>query len=263
LLESELFGHVRGAFTGADRERKGLIREAGRGTVLLDEIGEMPHKMQAGLLRVLQERKVRPVGASIEQEVHCRFIFATHRNLRKMVDEGTFREDLYYRIVVVEIPIPPLRDHVEDIAPLVDYFLGLFAARYKRDRRTLTREALRQLGRQPWPGNVRQLEHVLLNAWVLSDQAEVDVEDLELPGLPAADRARASDPAPAPRPEDDSPEAPPKDKRRQTLSAHLNDEKSRIAEALASCNWNRVKAAELLGMPRRTFYRRLKQYGLQ
>jgi transcriptional regulator with GAF, ATPase, and Fis domain len=287
LLESELFGHMRGAFTGADRERKGLIREAGKGTVLLDEIGEMPQKMQAGLLRVLQERKVRPVGATVEQDIECRFIFATHRNLRQMVDDGRFREDLYYRIVVVEFEIPPLREHVEDIAPLVDYFLGLFAARYKRDKKTLTRAALRRLAGYDWPGNVRQLEHVLLNAWVLSDQAEIDTEDLELPNQQTSERPRSLAAA-LEEADDDIDEtsravtssavksgsstgsaasssatksgAPGK---RQTLSSHLNDEKSRIAEALAACNWNRVRAAEMLGMPRRTFYRRLKQYHLQ
>jgi serine/threonine-protein kinase PknK len=265
LLESELFGHARGAFTGADRERKGLLREAGRGTVLLDEIGEMPHKMQASLLRVLQERKVRPVGATAEIDIECRFIFATHRNLRQMVDEGRFREDLYYRIVVVELTIPSLRDHLEDIPPLVDYFLGLFAARYKREKKTLTRAALRRLSSYDWPGNVRQLEHVLLNAWVLSDQAEMDVEDLDLPDQAGHDRSRppaqASDSEELEPSEHTAPEARPP--ARQTLSSHLNDEKARIAEALAACNWNRVRAAEMLGMPRRTFYRRLKQYQLQ
>jgi DNA-binding NtrC family response regulator len=276
LLESELFGHVRGAFTGADRERKGLIREAGAGTVLLDEIGEMPHKMQAALLRVLQERKVRPVGGTNEQEIDCRFIFATHRNLRQMVDEGKFREDLYYRIVVVELTIPALRDHVEDIAPLVDYFFGLFAARYKREKKTLTRAALRRLASYDWPGNVRQLEHVLLNAWVLSDEEEIDVEDLELPAVPGAERFRSQAPVaelgafdvdePSPAlsaPSPSAPPAPPSPPRRHSLSSHLKDEKARITEALAACNWNRVRAAEMLGMPRRTFYRRLKQYHLQ
>jgi serine/threonine-protein kinase PknK len=264
LLESELFGHVRGAFTGADRERKGLLREAGRGTVLLDEIGEMPHKMQASLLRVLQERKVRPVGATNEIDIECRFIFATHRNLRQMVDEGRFREDLYYRIVVVELTIPSLRDHLEDIPPLVDYFLGLFAARYKREKKTLTRAALRRLASYSWPGNVRQLEHVLLNAWVLCDQAEIDIEDLDLPDgqsdahlreLEDDDSEEITTPAQEARPTNEA--------RRQTLSGHMSDEKTRIAEALAACNWNRVRAAEMLGMPRRTFYRRLKQYQLQ
>ena len=266
LLESELFGHVRGAFTGADRERKGLIREAGSGTVLLDEIGEMPHKMQASLLRVLQERKVRPVGATAELDIECRFVFATHRNLRQMVDDGRFREDLYYRIVVVEIQIPALREHLEDIAPLVDYFLGLFAARYKREKKTLTRAALRRLAGFDWPGNVRQLEHVLLNAWVLSDQAEIDVEDLEIPSPHGAERARPASAAPV-EPEfeleEEADDEPERETRRQTLSSHLNDERARIAEALAACNWNRVRAAEMLGMPRRTFYRRLKQYQLQ
>ena len=265
LLESELFGHVRGAFTGADRERKGLLREAGRGTVLLDEIGEMPHKMQASMLRVLQERKVRPVGGTAEIDIECRFIFATHRNLRQMVDDGRFREDLYYRIVVVELTIPSLRDHVEDIPPLVDYFLGLFAARYKREKKTLARAALRRLSSYDWPGNVRQLEHVLLNAWVLSDQAEIDVEDLDLPDQGGHDRSRP--PAPDPDSEEIAPPAQvtseSRPAARQTLSSHLNDEKTRIAEALAACNWNRVRAAEMLGMPRRTFYRRLKQYQLQ
>jgi serine/threonine-protein kinase PknK len=266
LLESELFGHVRGAFTGADRERKGLLREAGRGTVLLDEIGEMPHKMQASLLRVLQERKVRPVGATAEQDIECRFIFATHRNLRQMVEAGRFREDLYYRIVVVELTIPSLRDHVEDIPPLVDYFLGLFAARYKREKKTLTRAALRRLQSYDWPGNVRQLEHVLLNAWVLSDQAEIDVEDLDLPDSHGHERSRP--PAAEPEDSEEVPSTPSgsgeaRPAARQTLSSHLNDEKARIAEALAACNWNRVRAAEMLGMPRRTFYRRLKQYQLQ
>ena len=268
LLESELFGHVRGAFTGADRERKGLIREAGRGTVLLDEIGEMPHKMQAGLLRVLQERKVRPVGASLEQDIECRFIFATHRNLKQMVEAGKFREDLYYRIVVVEIQLPALRDHVEDIAPLIDYFLGLFAARYKRDKKTLTRAALRRMASFDWPGNVRQLEHVLLNAWVLSDQSEIDVQDLELPATTVSERVRSQAPSEIPSHDADEPPPPspapaPSPPKRQTLSSHLKDEKARIADALAACNWNRVRAAEMLGMPRRTFYRRLKQYHLQ
>jgi DNA-binding NtrC family response regulator len=183
-----------------------------------------------------------------------------------MVDEGRFREDLYYRIVVVELTIPPLRDHAEDIPPLVDYFLGLFAARYKREKKTLARAALRRLANYEWPGNVRQLEHVLLNAWVLSDQAEIDVEDLDLPDNQGHDRSRPSAAEPPDSEEIESSaggQAEPRPPVRQTLSSHLSDEKARIAEALAACNWNRVRAAEMLGMPRRTFYRRLKQYQLQ
>ncbi|HEY6080080.1 MAG TPA: sigma 54-interacting transcriptional regulator [Polyangiaceae bacterium] len=251
LLESELFGHVRGAFTGADRERKGLIREAEGGSILLDEIGEMPVKMQAGLLRVLQEKRVRPVGGAEEQEVDVRILFATNRDLERMVQEGKFRADLYYRIHVVEVHLPALRDRNEDVPQLVDYFLGLFAARYKRDKKTVTRDALRRLQSYGWPGNVRQLEHVLLNAWVMSDDQELLAEDLELPDgfSPSLDRPDSSAPRAAVK--------------KGTTSQHRRDERERIIEALRSCNWNRVKAAELSGIPRRTFYRRLREYGIQ
>jgi len=249
LLESELFGHVRGAFTGADRERKGLFREAEGGSILLDEIGEMPLKMQAGLLRVLQEKRVRPVGGNDEQPVDVRILFATNRDLERMVKEGKFREDLYYRIHVVEIHLPALRERGEDVPQLVDYFLGLFAARYKREKKNVAREALRRLQAYGWPGNVRQLEHVLLNAWVMSEDQELLPEDFELPDgfRPASDRSP-------------SVLRPPK---KGTTSQHRRDERERILEALRSCNWNRVKAAEVSGIPRRTFYRRLREYGIQ
>jgi transcriptional regulator with PAS, ATPase and Fis domain len=254
LLESELFGHVRGAFTGADRERKGLIREAQGGSILLDEIGEMPLKMQAGLLRVLQEKKVRPVGGAHEEAVDVRILFATNRDLERMVQEGKFREDLYYRIHVVEIHLPALRDRAEDVPQLVDYFLGLFAARYKRDKKSVAREALRRLQSYGWPGNVRQLEHVLLNAWVMSDEQELLAEDFELPdGFNAASERDA----------EVSSIGLARAAKKGTTSQHRRDERERIIEALRSCNWNRVKAAELSGIPRRTFYRRLREYGIQ
>jgi DNA-binding NtrC family response regulator len=254
LLESELFGHVRGAFTGADRERKGLIREAQGGAVLLDEIGEMPHKMQAGLLRVLQEHKVRPVGGTTEEPVDVRFIFATHRDLEQLVREGKFREDLYYRIHVVELHMPSLSQRRDDIPALVDHFLGIFAARYRRERKALTRDSLRVLMDYDWPGNVRQLEHVLLNAWILSDQEEIEPEDIELPV-----RALSSVPSAA------APSQSPPELRSQVagLSRHRNEERERILEALRASSWNRVKAAELIGIPRRTFYRRLREYKIQ
>ncbi len=259
LLESELFGHVRGAFTGADRERKGLIREAQGGTVLLDEIGEMPHKMQAGLLRVLQERKVRPVGGTREEPVDCRFIFATHRDLEALVEQGKFREDLYYRIHVVGVELPPLRERLDDIPLLVDHFLTIFAARYKRERRTLSKDALRRLARFPWPGNVRQLEHVLLNAWVLSEEPEIDAADIDLPDeLAAVPSSR-----PVVAPPASAAGKPSSRSTKGTLSEHRRTEKDRIIAALEACNWNRVKAAELSGIPRRTFYRRLREYNIQ
>jgi len=258
LLESELFGHVRGAFTGADRERKGLIREAEGGAVLLDEIGEMPHKMQAGLLRVLQERQVRPVGGTKEEDVDVRFLFATHRDLAKLVQEGKFREDLYYRIHVVELRMPSLSERREDIPALVDHFLGIFAARYRRDRKALAREALRLLTAHDWPGNVRQLEHVLLNAWILSDNEEIQPEDLELPG------EMSLGPSSVPINGDTTPARPARDSvSQQTLSKHRTAERDKILECLKACSWNRLKAAELSGIPRRTFYRRLREYKIQ
>jgi DNA-binding NtrC family response regulator len=250
LLESELFGHVRGAFTNADRDRKGLFREAAEGTILLDEIGEMSPKMQAGLLRVLQERVVRPVGGTREEPVDTRVIAATHRDLAKMVALGTFREDLYYRLNVIEVSIPPLRDRVEDIPLLVDHFLGLFGARYGRERRSVSRAGLKQLAAHPWPGNVRQLENALLNAWVLSDHPELDADDFELP----AAQPRTSQGSEASSAALDA---------ATSLDAHRASERERILAALAECNWNRLKAAELVGLPRRTFYRRLKEYGIQ
>jgi transcriptional regulator with GAF, ATPase, and Fis domain len=254
LLESELFGHVRGAFTGADRERKGLIREAEGGSILLDEIGEMPVKMQAGLLRVLQEKRVRPVGGTTEELVDVRILFATNRDLERMVQEGKFREDLYYRIHVVEIHLPALRERSDDVPQLVDYFLGLFAARYKREKKSVSREALRRLQQYGWPGNVRQLEHVLLNAWVMSEDQELLPEDFEIPDgfrpVPVGSSSSSSSSQSRPI-------------KKATTSQHRRDERERIIEALRSCNWNRVKAAEVAGIPRRTFYRRLREYGIQ
>jgi serine/threonine-protein kinase PknK len=264
LLESELFGSVRGAFTGADRDRRGLLREGEGGSVLLDEIGEMPHKMQAGLLRVLQEGKVRPVGGSQEESVNIRLMFATNRDLEQLVRAGTFREDLYYRIHVVELRLPALRDRREDIPQLVDHFLGLFAARYKRERKTVTREALRRLCDYSWPGNVRQLEHVLLNAWVLSERPEIECADFEFPdgSVPSEPRPEAA-PSAAPDPGSAESAAPgPRRSRRSSVPQRM-DERDSILRALEQCNWNRLKAAELLGIPRRTLYRRLKQYKIQ
>ncbi|MBX3216073.1 MAG: sigma 54-interacting transcriptional regulator [Labilithrix sp.] len=253
LLESELFGHVRGAFTGADRDRKGLFREADSGTILLDEIGEMPHKMQAGLLRVLQEKTVRPVGGAKEEPCNARVIAATNRDLGQMVAEGTFREDLFYRLHVIELKVPPLRERADDVPALIDHFLTLFSARHKRERKSLERAAVRRLQSYDWPGNVRQLEHVLLNAWLLSEDDEIRSEDLDLPsssarGLPA-EGPRAASPTGA-------------GARARTQEEFKDVEKEKILSALARCNWNRVQAAKMVGIPRRTFYRRLKDYGI-
>jgi len=252
LLESELFGHVRGAFTGADRDRKGLFREAEGGTILLDEIGELPKKMQAGLLRTLQEKTVRPVGSAKEEPIDARIIAATNRDLAQMVEEGTFREDLYYRLNVVELRIPALRERLEDIPPLIDHFLTLFSARYRRERKSVEREALRLLSAYDWPGNVRQLEHALLNAWLLGEGSEIAADDLELPDAKGHAQGTVTGPRGG-----DSPSSPV-----QSMNDFKDTERERILTALSACNWNRVQASKMIGVPRRTFYRRLKQYGI-
>jgi serine/threonine-protein kinase PknK len=252
LLESELFGHVRGAFTGADRDRKGLFREAEQGSILLDEIGEMPQKMQAGLLRVLQEKTVRPVGGVKEESCNARVIAATNRDLGQMVAEGTFREDLFYRLHVIELKVPPLRERADDIPALIDHFLTLFSSRHKRERKTIERNAVRRLQSYEWPGNVRQLEHVLLNAWLLSEDDEINSDDLDLPL--SGPRSLAPEPARA--------IATTAAGRARTQEEYKDVEKEKILAALARCNWNRVQAAKMVGIPRRTFYRRLKDYGI-
>jgi transcriptional regulator with GAF, ATPase, and Fis domain/serine/threonine protein kinase len=252
LLESELFGHVRGAFTGAERDRKGLFREAEHGTLLLDEIGELPTKMQAGLLRVLQEKTVRPVGGAKEETCNARVIAATNRDLSQMVAEGTFREDLFYRLHVIELKVPPLRERSDDIPALIDHFLTLFSSRHNRERKSVERTAVRRLQAYEWPGNVRQLEHVLLNAWLLSEDDEITAEDLDLPA--ASTRSAARETARG--------VASSAAVRVRTEEEHKDVEKEKILAALARCNWNRVQAAKMIGIPRRTFYRRLKEYGI-
>ncbi len=252
LLESELFGCVRGAFTGADRDRRGLFRESQGGTILLDEIGEMPAKMQAGLLRVIQERCVRPVGGTREEPVDVRLVFATHRDLAALVSQGSFREDLFYRINVVELAMPSLRERSEDIPQLVDHFLKLFAARYHQEKKTVSREAMAMLMAQPWRGNVRELENILLNAWVLSDDDDLCPQDFAWRSTsgPTGSEAPPVSPRPSERPVSAAP-------------GSQTEERARIVEALARCGQNRAQAAVLLGIPRRTFYRRLEEYGLK
>jgi DNA-binding NtrC family response regulator len=256
LLESELFGAVKGAFTGADRDRRGVLQEADQGTLLLDEIGEMPQKMQLGLLRVLQEKCVRPVGATREEPVDARIIAATHRDLTRMVSDGTFRADLFYRLHVVELHVPALRERVEDIPLLIDFFLSRFATRYRRERKTVSRAALRRLCSYAWPGNVRQLEHILLSAWLMTEGTEIRPDDLEIPSdklhPSLGNDLRVDDPPARPSP-------PPGAKSKEEFKAA---ERERILGALTASNWNRVQAAKLINLPRRTFYRRLKEFGI-
>jgi transcriptional regulator with GAF, ATPase, and Fis domain/Tfp pilus assembly protein PilF len=241
LLESELFGHVRGSFTGADRDKRGLFVSADGGTLFLDEIGDMAMRMQTDLLRVLQERRVRPIGGVDDVPVDVRVLAACGKPLRELVSAGRFREDLYYRLNVVEISLPPLRERTGDIPLLIDHMLRAHATRLDMPKRTLSRGAVRRLCAYPWPGNVRQLEHVLLSAWVLSEGPVIGEADLRLE--PVGSPARSAQPP--------------------ATGDRQGDEKRRILGALEQTNWNRSRAAEVLGMPRRTFYRRLKVHGIQ
>ncbi|HEY8429037.1 MAG TPA: sigma 54-interacting transcriptional regulator [Sandaracinaceae bacterium] len=259
LLESELFGHVRGAFTGADRDRPGVLVKASRGTLFLDEVGDMPAKMQVDLLRVLQDRKLHPVGSEEEVEVDVRVIAASNKPLRELVERGQFREDLYYRLNVVEIWLPPLRERAEDIPLLCEHFLATFAKRDGVPPKRISREAVQRLLAHPLPGNVRQLEHILLNAWVMAEGDVIDADDLALADdgtpLPVPPRLeRALRDAAPPRAAGSAPPA--------SIEEYKDLEKRRILEALEACAWNRVRAAKALGMARRTFYRRLKEYDI-
>ena len=245
LIESELFGHVRGAFTGAVRDKKGVFVEADGGTLLLDEVGDMPPKMQTDLLRTLQERKVRPLGSAKELSIDVRVIAATQAPLGELVKAGRFREDLYYRLSVVEIPIPTLRERLDDLPLLVDHFLNAFATRFATGRKTVSREAMRYLMTLPWPGNVRQLEHAILNAWVLAEGDVLTPDDFNPAmggggggGLPTATSAVPS------------------------RALFESNEREKMLDALHQVKWNKTKAAHVLGMPRRTFYRKLERYGI-
>ena len=248
LLESELFGHVRGAFTGADRERKGLFTAAHGGTLFLDEIGDMPARMQVDLLRALQEKTIRPIGAQQDIKVDVRVIAASNKPLAELIRAKRFREDLYYRLNVVTLKLPGLRERGEDIPLLCDHFLTVFSTQMKTEKKRLTRAALRALMEYAWPGNVRQLEHALMNASVLADGTVLDVEDFTL-------EAPVSPPALHVEPRPVAAAAVATDRRTR--------ERQQILEALEASNWNKTRAAQVLGIPRRTFYRRLKDHGVQ
>lgn len=238
VLESELFGYEKGAFTGADRPTQGLIRSADKGTLFFDEIGELPLKMQAKLLRTLQEREVRPVGSTRSQPVDIRVIAATNRDLEQEVAKGLFRADLYFRISAIPIVQPPLRQRAGDISLLAGHFLRSLTQERPKE---LGAEALRILQAYHWPGNIRELQNVLRRAVALSEQ------DLILPvDLPATLVVQDV------RNPDISPE-------NDTLVAY---EQSAVENALKKTNNNKRQAAQLLGISEATLYRKLKQFGL-
>jgi two-component system response regulator PilR (NtrC family) len=251
LLESELFGHMRGSFTGADSNKKGLLEVAERGTVFLDEIGEMSAVMQVKLLRVLQERRFRRVGGLEEITADIRVVAATNQDLARAITEGRFREDLYYRINVIPIALPPLRDRREDIGLLADHFLTKYNEQMGKEIAAVSRESLELLVQHDWPGNIRELENVMERAVAL-EPTPVILPD----SLPA--NIRGEMPRAATVPVDGLPDAG------FDLEAHVKEiERGYIAEALKRAGGVQVKAAELLGMSFRSFRYYVKKYNLR
>lgn len=242
LLESELFGHEKGSFTGAVKQKLGLLESAKAGTVFLDEVGELPESTQAKLLRVLEERKVMRVGATAPEAIDVRFIFATNRDLEAEVERGAFRRDLYYRINGISIDIPPLRERVGEIEPLARQFLGDAAQREGRTVPTLTAEALAMLKTWPWPGNIRELKNVMERALLLAGDAPITPDAIAIDGHDAPEPVSLS-------------------------GNNLKDEREAaekrvVLEALDKTGGNQTKAAELLGISRRTLVNRLTAYGM-
>lgn len=233
LLESELFGSVRGAFTGADRDRTGVFESANRGTVFLDEIGEVDPSFQVKLLRFLQQREIRPVGAAREKKVDVRVVAATNRDLQKMVDDGKFREDLWFRLNVVRLTLPPLRERRGDVALLAHFFLHKYNARYNRDVK-LTESGLKALRDFTWPGNVRQLQHLIERLTILVNPERIDAETVH-------DAVSAMDPGEAGG---------------ETLA---QAEAEQVRRVLAATGGNKSKAAQILGIERKTLYRKLER----
>jgi two-component system response regulator HydG len=244
LLESELFGHEKGAFTGAGRRKEGRFVQAHGGTLLLDEVGEMPLSMQVKLLRVLQERELTRVGGEAVVAVDVRLVAATNQDLEEMVAAGRFRQDLYYRLNVVGLQIPPLRERREDIPLLAQHFLEVLSRQNRKAVTGFTPAAMDRLIRMDWPGNVRELRNAVERAVVLARASVIDLED---PGFPAPDPT----PSPTPPPEPHAVGA--------TLDAV---EQQAILKTLADAGGNKSETARRLGITRRTLHKKLKKYGV-
>lgn len=238
LFESELFGYVKGAFTGATQNKQGLVEYANGGTLFLDEIGEMPLAAQAKLLRLLQNREVQRLGSPQVQKVDIRVVAATNRDLRSMVKDKTFREDLYYRLAAVQIALPRLADRKEDLPHLIRHFLSAFAAQYDRPRLSLSRQAEAVLHCYSWPGNVRELENCLSYSCMMSESDLIGVRDLP-PELSGAAGKRAEDTG--------------------ILSLEAVEWRH-VEHVLTQLSGNRVRAAEVLGISRATLYRILSRH---
>ena len=242
LMESELFGHKKGSFTGAVADKPGLFQAADGGTLFLDEVAELPLHMQVKLLRAIQEKRVRPIGADAEVAVDCRILSATHKKLAELVEAGEFRQDLYYRINVIELNVPPLRERADDIAMLVAHFLANKSSEFGVLVPRLSEEAEAALLGYGFPGNVRELENILERALTLCENDQIKVTDLR---LPEGQRGTPGGAGPA------------------ELQDYLDDvERSRIVAALEQTRWNKTKAAKVLGISFRALRYRLQKLGI-
>jgi two-component system response regulator PilR (NtrC family) len=245
LMESELFGHKRGSFTGAVSDKKGLIQAAEGGTLFLDEIADLPLHMQVKLLRVIQEKAVRPIGEQAEVSIDIRVLSATHRNLGQLVAEGKFREDLFYRVNVIEMRVPSLRERAEDVPELAEAVLRRLGRRMKIDPPVLASEALAALETYAFPGNVRELENILERAITMSTRGEIRAADIQLRPSPlGASAATSAGGAP--------------------LGDHLEGvEREAILKALEQTRYNKTAAAKMLGMTFRALRYRIKKLGIE
>jgi two-component system, NtrC family, response regulator AtoC len=251
LLEAELFGHEKGSFTGAMTQRRGRFEMADKGTIFLDEIGEMTVPTQTKLLRVLQERKIERIGSNLPIKVDIRIIVATNKDLQKQVEQSKFRDDLYYRLNVINIHMPPLRDRKEDIPSLVEHFLAKHRYSATAQPAAISEEAIRRLMEYNWPGNVRELENVIERAVVLSRGQIITSRE-----LPFGDHESGEG-------EEGEGEADAKGDSSFFKKSVAQFEKDLIMKALRDANGNRSKAAEMLGIYRRLLYAKIKEYGLE
>ena len=239
LLESQLFGHIKGAFTGAVQAQKGLLEETDQGTLFLDEVGELSQPLQAKLLRVLQEGEFIPVGATKTKKVDVRFVAATNKDLQQEVNAGRFRQDLFYRLNVISIELPPLRERTEDIEPLAEHFLQKIASKSRRQVEGIAPDALAALKSYHWPGNVRELENVMERCSILARGGMISIDQLPF----RADEIQQSSPA--------------------ALPLNLRDtERLQVIRALRETRWNKSRAAQLLGVTRKTIDRKIKEFDL-
>jgi len=251
LFESQFYGHVKGAFTGAATSTLGVVRAADGGTLLLDEVGEMPIHLQPKLLRLLQEGEITPVGASTPISVDARFVASTNRSLARMITEGSFRSDLYHRLNIVRIEIPPLRGRPEDIEPLLDFYLDFYAHQYKRPRRYFGARLRECLKRYPWPGNVRELCAYVERLYAAN-----------LPPMPPKLGTFDEYGAVAPAPLVTAPERMPIGEMTPVSLSLAAAEKQAIIKALELTGYNRSAAAEKLEIHRSTLLRKIKVYGI-